>query len=68
MLRIVPLDQSIEQSGTAMEIAKLVLEYLRVIIWPVTVAFLVILFQAPLIRILTRLRNLGLLKALLLWT
>lgn len=43
-----------------MEIAKLILEYLRVLIWPATIAALVILFRTPLTRILNRIRNLGL--------
>jgi len=43
-----------------MEIAKLILEYLRVLIWPITTTVLIVLFRSPLIKILTRIRNLAL--------
>jgi hypothetical protein len=43
-----------------MELAKLILEFLKVLIWPVTTAVLVILFRTPITRILTRIRNFGL--------
>lgn len=43
-----------------MEIAKLVLEFVKVLIWPFTVLVLILVFRVPLRTILSRLRKAGL--------
>jgi len=43
-----------------MEIAKLILEFVKALAWPLAVTFLAMLFRAPLSAILTRLRKAGL--------
>lgn len=43
-----------------MEIAKLILEYIRVLIWPTTVAAVSLLFRKQVVDLLTRIRRAGL--------
>ncbi|MFI5089041.1 MAG: hypothetical protein ACHP7P_03160 [Terriglobales bacterium] len=43
-----------------MDLAKLILEYIKVLIWPITTVVLVIAFRAPLKAVLARLRKAGL--------
>lgn len=43
-----------------MEIAKLVLEYVRAIVWPFTVFSLSLFFRSEIKRVLARLKQLGL--------
>jgi hypothetical protein len=43
-----------------MELAKLILEFLKVLIWPMTIAVLALYFRKPLVAILTRIRKAGL--------
>jgi hypothetical protein len=46
------ITSNIQEGVTAMEVAKLILEYLKVIAWPLMVLFLVLRFRASIVRIL----------------
>jgi hypothetical protein len=43
-----------------MEIAKLILEYVRALVWPLTVLSLLLFFRSEIKRVLARLKRLGL--------